>query len=171
MSDNKCAYCPFCGSEYIYCQWNYMADGFKYREIHCNKCGATLTKYSQYIEDDYELYELWNTRHERTCENVSKWKDERLECSECGCITDYVSYEDEPYMMTDEGATIPSFCPNCGAPKRGAVCEYCGTHFGRYQGQASIEIEPDIMTIYSWDGSTAYQFVNDYHVNVKVVSE
>ena len=20
-------------------------------------------------------------------------------------------------------------CPNCGAPKRGAVCEYCGTRF------------------------------------------
>ena len=52
---------------------------------------------------------------ERTCNNMSKWPDERLECSECGCITDYVSYEDEPYMMTDEGATIPNFCPNCGA--------------------------------------------------------
>ena len=62
-------------------------------------------------------------------------------------------------------------CPNCGAPKRGAVCEYCGTHFGRYQGQVTVEIEPDITTVYTWDGSTTYKFVNDYNVNVKVVSE
>lgn len=64
-----------------------------------------------------------------------------------------------------------SNCPNCGAPKRGAVCEYCGTHFGRYQGQATVEIEPDITTVYKWDGSTTYKFVNDYNVNVRVVSE
>ena len=54
--------CPFCGGNYIRCQWNYMGDGFEYREIHCNDCGATLTKYSPYIEDDNELIELWNTR-------------------------------------------------------------------------------------------------------------
>lgn len=23
----------------------------------------------------------------------------------------------------------PNECPNCGAPKRGSVCEYCGTQF------------------------------------------
>lgn len=62
-------------------------------------------------------------------------------------------------------------CPNCGAPRRGAVCEYCGTHFWRYQGQATVEIEPDITTIYTWDGSVVYRIVNDYNVNVKVVSE
>lgn len=64
-----------------------------------------------------------------------------------------------------------SNCPNCGAPRRGAVCEYCGTHFGRYQGQATVEIEPDITTICAWDGSVVYRIVNDYNVNVKVVSE
>lgn len=62
-------------------------------------------------------------------------------------------------------------CPNCGAPKRGAVCEYCGTHFGRYQGQATIEVEPELTTIYTWDGSMVYQVVSDYHVTVKVVGE
>jgi hypothetical protein len=39
-----------------------MGDGFKYREIHCNDCSATLTNYSEYIEDDIELCILWNTR-------------------------------------------------------------------------------------------------------------
>ena len=39
-----------------------MGDGFKYREIHCNDCSATLTKYSEYVEDDVELCILWNTR-------------------------------------------------------------------------------------------------------------
>lgn len=61
-------------------------------------------------------------------------------------------------------------CPSCGAPKRGAVCQYCGTHFGRYQGQATVEVEPDITTIYSWDGS-AYQIANGYNVNVKVITD
>lgn len=62
-----------------------------------------------------------------------------------------------------------SGCPNCGAPKRGAVCDYCDTHFGRYQGQASVEVEPEWTTIYSWDGTIACQVLNDYHVTVKVV--
>lgn len=62
-------------------------------------------------------------------------------------------------------------CPNCGAPKRGAVCEYCGTHFGHFQGQATVEVEPELTTIYSLDGSMVYQVVNDYHVTVKVVGE
>ena len=54
--------CPFCGGEHVRCRWNYMGDGFKYREIHCNDCSATLTKYSEYVEDDIELCILWNTR-------------------------------------------------------------------------------------------------------------
>lgn len=62
-------------------------------------------------------------------------------------------------------------CPNCGAPKRGAVCDYCGTHFARYQGEATVEVEPDIVTIRSWDGLEQYQIVRGYSVDVKVVSE
>jgi len=62
-------------------------------------------------------------------------------------------------------------CPNCGAPKRGAVCEYCGTHFGRYQGRATVEVEPDITTIYSWDGSYVYTINNDHNVSMTVVNK
>ena len=43
-------------------------------------------------------------------------------------------------------------CPNCGAPKHGAVCEYCGTHFGRYQGEATVEVERETIAVYNWDG-------------------
>lgn len=43
-------------------------------------------------------------------------------------------------------------CPNCGAPKQGAVCEYCGTHFGRYQGEATVEVEQETVTVYNWGG-------------------
>lgn len=52
-------------------------------------------------------------------------------------------------------------CPNCGAPKQGAVCEYCGTRFQRYvggtarrayQGEATIEVEQETVTVYNWGG-------------------
>ena len=59
-------------------------------------------------------------------------------------------------------------CPNCGAPKRGAVCEYCGTHFERYQGQALIEVDSDYTTIYDWSGQ-AYKFAHGPNVNVTIV--
>jgi hypothetical protein len=63
-----------------------------------------------------------------------------------------------------------SECPNCGAPKRGAVCEYCGTHFGRYQGQATVEVEPDATIIYNWDG-TPIVIQNAPNVNLTIVHE
>ena len=66
--------------------------------------------------------------------------------------------------------TSATACPNCGAPKRGAVCEYCGTHFGRYQGQATVEIESDMTVIYDWSGVPMF-IPNAPNVNVKVVSE
>ena len=61
-------------------------------------------------------------------------------------------------------------CPNCGAPKHGAVCDYCGTRFARYQGEATVEVEPDIVTIWSWEGE-CYMINNGYNVNVKVVGK
>lgn len=41
-------------------------------------------------------------------------------------------------------------CPNCGAPRTGDVCEYCGTHFARAPAPEMYvhidydEIRPDI---------------------------
>ena len=62
-------------------------------------------------------------------------------------------------------------CPNCGAPKRGAVCEYCGTHFGRYQGQASIEIDQDYTTFYDWGGDQVYKIANTPNVNITIIDD
>ena len=62
-------------------------------------------------------------------------------------------------------------CPNCGAPKRGAVCEYCGTHFGRYQGQASIEIDQDFTTFYDWGGDQVYKIANTPNVNITIIDD
>jgi len=59
-------------------------------------------------------------------------------------------------------------CPNCGAPKRGSVCQYCGTHFARYQGQATMEVEPRYVDIYSWDGCTTYRIYDAPNVTVKL---
>lgn len=61
-------------------------------------------------------------------------------------------------------------CPNCGAPKRGAVCEYCGTHFGRYQGQATVEVESDMTAIYDWDGVPIF-IPNTPNVNITILNE
>lgn len=61
-------------------------------------------------------------------------------------------------------------CPNCGAPKRGAVCEYCGTHFGRYQGQATVEVESDVTIVYDWSGEPIF-IHNTPNVNVTIVNE
>lgn len=61
-------------------------------------------------------------------------------------------------------------CPNCGAPKRGAVCEYCGTHFGRYQGQATVEVESDMTAIYDWSGFPIF-IPNTPNVNVTILNE
>lgn len=57
-------------------------------------------------------------------------------------------------------------CPNCGAPKTGSVCEYCGTHFARYQGEATVEVEPDYVTVYGWDGKPAMRFSNGENVTI-----
>lgn len=67
--------------------------------------------------------------------------------------------------------TSATDCPNCGAPKRGAVCEYCGTHFAHYQGQAIVDVEPDFVDIRTWDGATCCRIYNAPNVTVKVVNE
>ena len=44
-------------------------------------------------------------------------------------------------------------CPNCGAPRRGSVCQYCGTHFGRHEGSFTFEYEPHHLSFFDWDGT------------------
>ena len=41
---------------------------------------------------------------------------------------------------------VKSNCPNCGAPRHGARCEYCGTPFVfyAYEGEIPNEVKIDI---------------------------
>lgn len=59
-------------------------------------------------------------------------------------------------------------CPNCGAPKRGSVCEYCGTHFGRYQGEVTAEVEEDSVTVYGWNGLPVARFSNGTNTHITI---
>lgn len=52
--------------------------------------------------------------------------------------------------------TSATDCPNCGAPKHGAVCEYCGTEL---DGSIRIDIKHDCepmdvarAILRTWDG-------------------
>lgn len=61
-------------------------------------------------------------------------------------------------------------CPNCGAPKSGAICEYCGTHFAQYYGQAvTVDVERDIIPIYDWCGRVVCVVDNTPNVNISVI--
>ena len=53
------------------------------------------------------------TIHERTCHDTCENLCE-FSCSECGAEFD-VNKNWEPTMWADGKATIPRFCPNCGA--------------------------------------------------------
>ena len=70
--------------------------------------------------------------------------------------------------LREEGERMTDNCPNCGAPKRGTVCAYCGTHFACCQGKDTVEVGSDIVTIRSWEGDE-YQIVRGYNIDVKVV--
>lgn len=99
--------CPFCGGEAKFNMYRTTCS------VDCQEC--RIGTYQVTLDDYKSAIAAWNNRYERTCRNVSKWPDERLECSECGSIADYASYEDEPFVMVDGVADIPNYCPNCGA--------------------------------------------------------
>ena len=56
-----------------------------------------------------------NSRAERTCENIDKYPDYRFKCSECNCVLYYEDLDGEPWVFVDGVASVPNYCPNCGA--------------------------------------------------------
>lgn len=99
--------CPFCGS--IRVSGVTLSDETRmFREFGCcEDCGASTTTYAT----KQEAIDAWNTRHERTCENVYGGRE--FECSECGMQWHLLDRTD----ATEEWAHVrtPGFCPNCGA--------------------------------------------------------
>lgn len=93
--------CPFCGGE---ASKRLFYKG-KYR-VHCNVCDAHS---GDVCDTEAEAIAAWNSRAERTCENVGYYIDStRFKCSECG-------YNGWTKWAEDGEDKIPSYCPNCGA--------------------------------------------------------
>jgi Lar family restriction alleviation protein len=114
--------CPFCGGEAE------IVALHPYEEtpvgICCSRCPAIFadgTTYSGFKEYDTEAEAIaaWNTRAERTCENVGERCD--FACSECGARL-YTKMSDGYTMILGDEETIllkPNYCPNCGAKMDG----------------------------------------------------
>ena len=43
-------------------------------------------------------------------------------------------------------------CPNCGAPRHGGECEFCGTRFGGSDIRIDVKCDVDETLIRDWTG-------------------
>lgn len=94
--------CPCCGCAAD--AW-YSAQTKRW-SVKCYVCGLRTREY----DTEQEAIEAWNTRAERTCENM---QEHGFECSECGFLD---AWFDE---------TIINYCPLCGAK---VVKPCCNSH-------------------------------------------
>lgn len=111
--------CPFCGSGWLYetRRIGYCDDT---PTMFCNSCKAVVTweqVEEEGVNDETKAFvrEHWNTRAERTCDNVGERHD--FACSECGARL-YTEMIDGYTMILGDEETIllnPNYCPNCGA--------------------------------------------------------
>ena len=111
--------CPFCGSGWLYeTRRNGYCD--ETPTMFCNSCKAVVT-WEQVEEEGVNdktkafVREHWNSRAERMCENIDKHPDYRFKCSECNCVLYYEDLDGEPWVFVDGVASVPNYCPNCGA--------------------------------------------------------
>lgn len=101
--------CPFCGGE----AKTRLDDRWW---VHCGNCtceigfeGMDENGYSGHFDTEAEAIDAWNTRAERTCEQIDvtemhkPFTTHMTECSECGGV-----------LAVDE-MPAPNYCPNCGA--------------------------------------------------------
>lgn len=103
--------CPLCGGPASV--YEYTAGVFwttptvEATRIGCDRCGLE-------IRGDGAA-RAWNTRAERTCHDANTRFD-AWTCSECKC-TQLLMFNDfyEPTLSVDGVASVPNYCPNCGA--------------------------------------------------------
>ena len=115
--------CPFCGGEAEVLTAESMNGGYLFG-IMCNDCSSRGDVY----DTEAEAIAAWNTRANgsetaktsdnaplRTCEDVNT-RFNAWTCSECKC-TLLLMFDDygEPTLNVDGVASVPNYCPNCGA--------------------------------------------------------
>ena len=57
-------------------------------------------------------------------------------------------------------------CPNCNAPVRGSMCEYCGTHFGLDMGDPNGDIGKNIVIPLNITAEQAEEAIRAWHNTV-----
>lgn len=108
--------CPFCGGE-AQIQHQFHKVGYDILDWYGVYCHNPFCAHVCGHDTEAEAIEAWNTRAERTCENINEQRNENgvllrrdgriFKCSECGFRADDFYGDDE------QG--FPRFCPNCGA--------------------------------------------------------
>lgn len=84
--------CPFCGGEpeVIGWKWEDMTE----HRVRCLTVNCPVNPRTPIYDTEAEAIDAWNTRAERTCQDMDGW------CSECA-----------KYLMNSGYA----YCPHCGA--------------------------------------------------------
>lgn len=101
--------CPFCGGEAKVNTLKWVG-GYTATALCKNEPNGHYL--NTWDEDEVKAIEritkAWNTRAERTCENVGYYIDPtRFKCSACD-YNGWVKY-------ANGGDKVPRYCPNCGA--------------------------------------------------------
>lgn len=103
MNNIKFMPCPFCGKNP-----RILYQGRFCTIMHKN-CAAGFDIVGTFDSEDKAI-KAWNTRYERTCQNVHKSKDSGcFECSLCGCNA--LGHDWKSFHIELEW----NHCPNCGA--------------------------------------------------------
>lgn len=110
--------CPFCGGE-AHTYRNHLW------HVGCERALNGCVTMSAFVTEA-EAIEAWNTRAERTCENLANPEDADdlpFRCSECGARSSYgdgtfhigESFTLKGNRMLADACHAWRYCPNCGA--------------------------------------------------------
>ena len=104
--------CPFCGGDAMMVHPS-NADHFGYvhSSVRCKTRGCRGSEFELWRGTDDEAIAAWNTRAERTCENVKGDDCLSFECSQC-----HEGFSTDPTASASGWDTRGfRYCPHCGA--------------------------------------------------------
>lgn len=85
-------------------------DGKERRYIPEPECETDMTG----LPTRVRLDGFWYALEEMTCRNMQEYPMGFI-CSECGCAVRITDSDGEPTMWECGVATVPKYCPSCGA--------------------------------------------------------